>query len=289
MSDCGFFLVNKPENITSSDFVQTIKRLTKVNKIGHTGTLDRFAQGLLILPFGKYTNFSSYFLTANKTYIAEVRFGKFTDSGDRDGTVLNEISFDSVNTWILQNKEKLIQELENLTQIKEQIPPKISALKISGQRQSDLFRKNVDFESKPRPIQVYNVKILQITDMSFTIEIKVSSGTYIRKLIIDLSEKLKFPMYLGNLTRTQVGEISLNGANTLKDFQTGKYKVFSALEILDIPNILVNEFEEKQVKEGKKIFISNLSPQFLFSNHKGEIIAWCEKQGEDYKFLRVFA
>lgn len=288
LNNSGFFLVNKPENITSSDLVQKIKRITKVTKIGHTGTLDKFAKGLLILPFGKYTSFASYFLESDKTYVAKVGFGKFTDSGDRDGNILKEVSFDSINAWLLQNRDNLIQEIQNFIYLKEQIPPKISALKISGQRQSDLFRKNIEFESKPRPIQIYFVNLVQMTNTSFTFEIKVSSGTYIRKLIIDLSEKLEFPFFLEELTRTQIGKLNLENANTIEDFELGNYKIYSPLEILDIPNILINEKEERQIKNGKKISISNPTSQFLFSNHKGEVIAWCEKQKESYKFLRVF-
>lgn len=288
MNSSGFFLVHKPENITSSDLVQKIKRITKVTKIGHTGTLDKFARGLLILPFGKYTGFANYFLEANKTYIAKVGLGKFTDSGDRDGNVLKEVSLDFVNAWFLQNRNNLIQEVQNFLYLKEQIPPKISALKISGHRQSDLFRKNIEFESKPRAIRIEYIKIVEMTNTSFTFKTRVSSGTYIRKLIIDLSEKIEFPLFLEELTRIQIGNLSLENANSIEDFELGNYKIYSPLEILDIPNILVNENEERKIKHGKKIFISNLSSQFLFINNKGDVIAWCEREEKGYRFLRVF-
>ncbi|MCX7998740.1 MAG: tRNA pseudouridine(55) synthase TruB [Leptospiraceae bacterium] len=289
LSNSGFFLVNKPENITSSNLVQKIKHLTKVSKIGHTGTLDRFALGLLILPYGSYTSLSSYFLSANKTYIAQVTIGKFTDSGDKDGQVLKEISQVEAETWLKQNKNQLIKELNHFINIKEQVPPKISALKVKGKRQADLFRENIEFESKPRPISIYSVNILEFSNISFRFEIKVSSGTYIRKLIIDLSTHLQVPMYLESLIRTEIGKINIKDSNTLSDFEQGTYKSFSPLELMDIPSIQVPQEQELQILNGKKIFISKIPEQFFFLNSKQEILAWCKGQKADYHFLKVFS
>lgn len=289
LNSSGFFLVNKPEDITSSDLVQYVKRITKVKKIGHTGTLDKFASGLLILPYGRYTSFASHFLNANKTYIAKAVVGKFTDSGDRDGKVLYEISVSEAEHWLIHNKEKLIQELKNLIYLTEQIPPKISALKIQGKRQSDLFRQNIEFESRPRPIKIYYLNILEISNISFTFEVEVSSGTYIRKLIIDISRTLNIPIYLENLVRIQIGKVNRKYANSLTDFELGQAKSFSPLEILDIPYLIVNEKEELQILRGKKIFIPNVPEEFLFINSKQEVLAWCKREKESYEFCKVFS
>ncbi|HNI90874.1 MAG TPA: hypothetical protein PKX55_22165, partial [Leptospiraceae bacterium] len=168
--------------------VLKIKKNKKPIKIGHTGTLDKAAEGLLILPFGDYTAFSSYFLEADKGYYAQVGFGKSTDSGDRDGVIQNEWDFARTKEFFLSNQESIRQEIEKIIDTNLQTPPVISAIKVGGIRQSSLYREGISFESVARKIKIYKFNYENLDETGFTFHTLVSSGTYIRKIVIDLSE-----------------------------------------------------------------------------------------------------
>lgn len=272
--------------------VLKIKKNKKPIKIGHTGTLDKAAEGLLILPFGEYTSFSSVFLEENKGYIAKVQFGKNTDSGDRDGNTIDERSPQEVINFFEQNLDKIKEEILKIKNTKSQVPPAISALKVGGVRQSSLFRDGIEFESVSRPMEIYSLEYRNLTETGFEMSLKVSSGTYIRKIIMDLGDILNFPMYMESLVRTSIGKNTVDQALSLEDVIFPDSKFYTLEEMISFPWINLNATETKTVRHGGYVAIGEIEGDFLLRDIDGKLLAWCstkEKKAHlPYKYLKVF-
>lgn len=205
MSHEGILLVNKSANKTSFSIIHALRKITKIKKIGHTGTLDPFATGLMVLLIGsKYTKKSQEFLFDDKEYIAELCLGYKTNTFDRDGK-LEEIS----------KKEPFLHEIDEAVssfqgQI-EQIPPMFSAKKVNGQKLYKLARKGTVIERKAISVHV-QIQFLVYVYPTLKLQITCSKGTYIRTLANDIGEKLTCGAYLKNLERIRVGKFHLRDA-----------------------------------------------------------------------------
>lgn len=291
----GFLFVYKPPGITSSDLVLKTKRLLNQKSVGHTGTLDRFAEGLLILPCGDYTAFSQVFLGKDKSYFAEVIVGLKTDSGDPDGVV----EVDERETILPRFESefpisRLEEELNRLTALTSQKAPKISALKVGGKRQSDLVREGSVVEEKERPISIYQVAAIQKTKLGFSFRIHVSSGTYIRKIILDLSEKWGIPLSLQRLVRESIGDYNLKDVKTLD--QISAHDLRNWKEVFPLPTRVVDEAEKKAVIHGGYIWDKLPKPVengfYILDADEDTILAWCDYQGKPdhipYRYRKVF-
>ena len=209
-------LIDKPAGISSFGVVAKVRGYLRNEcghkvKVGHTGTLDPFATGLLILLSGKMTKKSNEFLKLDKEYIADLKLGFKSSTGDPEGEI------EKVDDRVPDAKE-----IEDILQAFigeiEQIPPKYSAIKINGQRAYKLARKGVDFEVPMRKIRIYNIEVLKYEYPRLAIRCQVSSGTYIRTLAEDIGLKLGVGAYLTALRRTKIGEYSVDKTRTLKDF-----------------------------------------------------------------------
>jgi len=223
----GLVLFNKPVGYTSNQIVNYFKKLTQ-KKVGHGGTLDPLASGLLIIGIGEGTKELTLFLKNSiKTYIAEIVLGYVSNTYDREGEI-------QATNKPIPNIEK-IKEILNLF-IGEiyQKPPPYSAIKIKGQPAYKLTRKGVKIELNPRKVEIYNLKILDFRENILKIETVVSSGTYIRSLANDLGEKLGCGAYLNNLSRTKIGEFSVERALTFEDIENDflefRAKVFGRVQ-----------------------------------------------------------
>jgi tRNA pseudouridine55 synthase len=291
----GFLFVYKPPGITSSDLVLKTKRLLGQKSVGHTGTLDRFAEGLLILPCGDYTTFSQVFLGKDKTYLAEVVVGLRTDSGDPDGVVEIETRESSRVEFVSRfPTETLETELKSLTEQKTQKAPKISALKVGGKRQSDLFREGTVVEEKERNITIHSVVDIQKTETGFSFRIHVSSGTYIRKIILDLSDKWGIPLSLGRLVRESIGEYGLDGVKPLEEITKADLRTWK--EVFPLPVRIVDEAERKAVVHGG--YIWDKLPKadslgfYILDSDETTILAWCSYEEKPahipYRYRKVF-
>ncbi|TGL48669.1 tRNA pseudouridine(55) synthase TruB [Leptospira kemamanensis] len=291
----GFLFIYKPPGITSSDLVLKTKRLLNQKSVGHTGTLDRFAEGLLILPCGDYTAFSQVFLGKDKTYLAEVIVGLRTDSGDPDGIVeVDERTSSRKEFESLFSIQRLEEELQNLTKLTTQKAPKISALKVGGKRQSDLFREGTVVEEKERAITIHSVKDIQKTEFGFSFRIHVSSGTYIRKLVLDLSDKWGIPLSLGRLVRESIGEYHVSSAKSLAETTASDLKDWK--EVFPLPLRIVDETEKKAVIHGG--YIWDKLPKadslgfYIVDEDESTILAWCSYEEKPahipYRYRKVF-
>lgn len=217
----GFLLINKPPGMTSHDVVDKLRQITGIKKIGHAGTLDPFASGLLILGISREaTKRLSKFLKLDKEYIATLKLGAESDTFDREGK-------------ITEKKVKRIPTLEEVKEILksflgeiEQIPPAFSAKKIRGKKAYELARKGVEVKLKPERVKIYQISVLDYKFPFLKIKVNCSSGTYIRSLASDIGKKLKCGAYLEDLVRTKIGKFSLEDAVSLEKINHENWRNF---------------------------------------------------------------
>lgn len=214
-------LIDKPAGISSFGVVAKVRAFLRDQfghkvKVGHTGTLDPFATGLLILLSGKMTKKSNDFLKLDKTYEATLKLGSTSTTGDPEGEITH--INDSVPS-ISQIESAINSFLGTITQT----PPKYSAIKINGERAYKLARKGQDFEIPSRQVKIYSIDILNYSYPELTIRCHVSSGTYIRTLAEDIGKKLNTGAYLTSLRRTQIGNYSITNAKKLSDFNKSSF------------------------------------------------------------------
>lgn len=204
----GIIIFNKPEGITSHDVVYILRKKLNIKKIGHTGTLDPMATGVLPMCIGKATKISEYFLKSDKEYIAEFEFGYETKTLDRTSEVIER----NTNIPTKENLKSILKEFKGKI---SQVPPKYSALKVNGKKLYELAREGIEVDIKPRTIEIYELEILkQINEKTFEIRVKCSSGTYIRSLIRDIARKLNSLATLTNLKRIKTGNFMIDSSIT---------------------------------------------------------------------------
>jgi len=210
----GIVLFNKPKNYTSYQIVEFFKNRTK-KKVGHGGTLDPLAEGLLILGIGEYTKELNKFLKESiKTYIAEIVLGARSTTYDREGKI-----YPNDDRIIYPNTDRIKELINSFVGEIEQIPPPFSAVKIKGKPAYLLARKGEKVELKPRKVKIYEIRILNYNWPTLKIEVTCSSGTYIRSLANDIGEKLGCGGYLNELKRTRINEFKVEEALTFEDIE----------------------------------------------------------------------
>lgn len=236
----GIIIINKPKNYTSHDIVRKAKKLLN-EKVGHTGTLDPNATGVLPLLIGKGTLLSKYLIEHDKIYEAVLKLGEKTDTADGEGKVLES---QNVEQSILK-KENIERIFNNLEGKQEQIPPMYSAIKLNGKKLYEYARKGIKVEVKPRTIEIYKLELIKIEDMEIIFRVSCSKGTYIRTLCEKIAEELGTIGYMKELKRIQVGEFNIKDSITIEELEnqeivSNKFitieKYFSNYE-----NIVLNE------------------------------------------------
>lgn len=210
----GILLINKPKEYTSHDIVAIVKKITR-EKVGHTGTLDPNATGVLPLLIGKATGLSKYLINHDKIYIATLKLGIKTDTADGEGKIIEKRDIPNLN------KETIEHTLQNIIGKQEQIPPMYSAIKVNGKKLYEYARSGKTVEVKPRQIEIYNTKLLNIDsrEAEIVFEISCSKGTYIRTVCENLAEKLNTVGYMKELQRVQVGEFNINNSVNIEDIR----------------------------------------------------------------------
>ena len=212
----GILVVNKPKGCTSHDIVYKVKKLFD-EKVGHTGTLDPMAEGVLPILVGKGTLLSKYLINHDKKYIVKLQLGIKTDTADSEGKVIEE---KDVNVDFL-NEENIIKILKSFIGKQEQIPPIYSAIKVNGKKLYEYARKGQDVELKPREIEIYDINLINfsIGEKQIEFEVFCGKGTYIRSLCEDISNKFETIGYMKELKRIQVGYFNIKDSITIQDLQ----------------------------------------------------------------------
>ena len=203
--------INKPTGWTSFDVVKKVRGIIKEKKVGHAGTLDPFAEGVLVLGTGPDTKKLTNIATAKKTYRANLNLGKATDTLDLDGKISAEAVVPELT------KETIASVLASFIGTKEQIPPMYSAKHVNGQRLYKLARKNKTIERDPVMISIDQISLLDYTEPVITFEVTCSKGTYVRVLGVDIAERLGTVGHLTALTRIRVGTYNIADATTIEE------------------------------------------------------------------------
>lgn len=228
----GLFLLDKTPDMSSNMALQKTKRLLGVKKAGHTGSLDPLASGLLPICIGRATRLSSYLLNDDKRYVVEIMLGVTTETGDSEGDILQERSVSEFTT------EFLNQVLTSFLGEIEQVPPMYSALKHNGKRLYELARQGIEVERKPRQIQIHQIDLLGYRHNYLKLDVSCSKGTYIRTLAEDIGIKLGCGAHVTSLRRTEVGDLTLASAWTLKQLEALETKQLRMQCVLDADQIL---------------------------------------------------
>jgi len=207
----GVINVYKPSGITSFDVVRTIKRLSKTKKVGHTGTLDPMASGVLPVCINNATKIVDYIMQNHKVYKATLKLGVTTDTYDREGKILSESELNNIS-------DKDIEEvIKGFVGDIEQMPPMYSALKVNGKRLYELARKGIEIERQKRKITIYDISIENIDIPYVEFTVKCSKGTYIRSLCYDIGDVLKVGGAMWDLERVETGTFSIENSIALED------------------------------------------------------------------------
>ena len=255
----GIIIINKPKNYTSHDIVRKVKKILN-KKVGHTGTLDPNATGVLPLLIGKGTELSKYLINHNKTYEAVLQLGEKRDTGDCEGNIL-----DSKPVQIkCLDKAKIQNIFQSLIGKQQQIPPIYSAIKINGKKLYEYARKGEKVEIQPREIEIYSLELININTEKKQIEfrVKCSKGTYIRTLCENIAEKLQTLGYMKELKRTQVGEFELKDAITIEELENLVNKNEDNKNFITIENYFKNAPSITLDEKRMKLFLNGVKLTF---------------------------
>lgn len=206
----GIVIIDKPHGCTSHDMVNLMRRLTGIKKVGHTGTLDPMATGVLPVCVGSATKVADMLTLSDKCYMAEFVLGMTTDTQDADGEVLTECAVDCEEQDIRDAVNSFVGEIE-------QIPPMYSAIKQDGKKLYELARKGIEVERKSRKITIHSIDILKIDGERVTIKVYCSKGTYIRTLCEDIGIKLHVGAYMNTLRRVRTGPFTIEESHTVDE------------------------------------------------------------------------
>ena len=205
--------IHKPVGWTSFDVVKKIRGIVREKKVGHGGTLDPFAEGVLIIGTGKDTKQLHTITAEDKSYTATLQLGELTDTLDTEGKILERQSIPEMQ------QNKIEQVLNSFLGTSMQIPPMYSAKKVNGQRLYKLARKNIEVEREPVEVQIRDIHLIEFKENQITFSLTCSKGTYVRVLGKDIAEKLGTVGHLISLIRTQVGGFSIDEAQTIPEFE----------------------------------------------------------------------
>ena len=261
----GVLIINKPKDYTSRDVINKLNKILGTKKIGHTGTLDPLATGVLVIAIGSYTKLVNELTSLDKEYIAEIKLGIKTDTGDITGNILEE----NYNYNI--TKENITNIFNNFPKEYEQTVPKYSAVKINGKKLYKYARENIDIELPKRMVNVYSLELLEFNNDIIKFKTKVSKGTYIRSLIEDLCYKLNVIGTMNSLVRTKQGRFNIENALNLEDININT-KLLTSRDILDIKDYSLDDNLYKFVSNGNKLNI-NLSDGYYNMIYNNKDIA----------------
>lgn len=249
----GIIVINKEKDYTSHDVVAKLKKKLNISKVGHTGTLDPNATGVLPILIGKGTKFSKYLINHDKTYKAKIELGKKTDTADVEGNVIEEKPVDT--EYIKQN---LVQVLESFVGKQEQVPPMYSAIKKNGKKLYEYARKGEKIEVEPRKIEIYKIELVKYNEKNIEFIVSCSKGTYIRSLCEDIAEKLNTVGYMKNLERLQVGEFNIEKSVLIDDVNIENIEkyLYTLEDILkDTPKLNLNSKKLKLFLNGVQLTV----------------------------------
>jgi tRNA pseudouridine55 synthase len=279
----GILVVDKPENFTSHDVVAKVRRILKTRGIGHTGTLDPFATGVLVILVGRATRLAQFLDKAEKEYLATVQFGFETDTGDKTGSPkpesqISNSKFQIPNSFSDDEIDKVLNQFRGDTW---QTPPMYSAKKIAGKKLYELARKGVEIERQPVKINISTLEIVEVknrkTENQMTVRVACSAGTYIRVLAENIGKALGTGAHLAELRRTRAGNFDLSNAVTLEDLEKlaieneiSQSLISPRRALAHLPETVLDDSAARKTLNGIKLF----SPAADFLD--GQFVRMCD-------------
>lgn len=261
----GVLIINKPKGLTSFDVVNTVSSLFGIKRVGHTGTLDPLAEGVLVVTIGKATKIAELLTSTYKEYLAEAKLGIETDTGDITGKILN-----TKKTPLNIEVEPVLNSFQK-TYYQE--VPIYSAVKVNGKKLYNYARENKKVELPKKEVTIKEIKLLSKTNDTFTFKCTVSKGCYIRSLIKDIGTALNTYATMSALIRTKQGKFSLEQASTLEDLKQANYQLYKIEEVLDYSTIKVDDKLGKRIQNGQKISNDfNIKDKVIFLTEEGKLL-----------------
>ena len=282
----GIIVIDKDKDYTSRDIVNITEKIFDTRKVGHAGTLDPMATGVLVLGIGTGVKILEYLNDNDKEYIATVKLGLLTDTLDVTGNIIEEVKDFNIT------REEVESTLKLFIGKYDQVVPLYSSVKVSGERLYKYARKNKEVDLPSREVEIFNIELLDFNNDEFTFKTTVSKGTYIRSLIRDIGDKLNIPCTMKELRRTRLGDYTLDDAITTQDLKDEKLKILPLEKALK--NLLivdVDSYIENKINHGA--ILRNLYDKDLiaYRNQNNEIIAIYkvyEKDNTKVKPVKVF-
>ena len=272
----GVIFLDKNKNQTSRDVVNQICKILHTKKVGHTGTLDPLATGVLVVCVGTYTKLVESLTSQDKTYVATMKLGVKTDTGDITGNVLerNPKSFSEQDIYLA---------FQNFPKEYEQTVPIYSAVKINGKKLYEYARNGEKIDLPKRVVHIYDLKILFINNDEIEFETRVSKGTYIRSLIEDIASSLGTIATMSSLRRIKQGNVSIKDCISISNL-TNESPLKQLTDLFDYPKYEIFDEEYHKVQNGNVLFLKSMEPR-LFLAYKDHVVAIYEKKDDIYKMI----
>ena len=260
----GILVVNKDKDCTSRDVVNDLVHIFHTKKIGHTGTLDPIATGVLVCTFGKYTKLNLDLTSEYKEYIAEMKLGVKTDTIDTEGTILLE---EKVNF----TDEEITNAISSFKKTYMQEVPAYSAVKVNGKKLYEYARSNIEVELPKKEVTIKEIEVLSIINNIVKFRCLVSKGTYIRSLIRDIAASLNTYAIMTSLNRTKQGKFDIESSYTIDDIRNNNYKLLDLSDVLDLDIVDMSDKINKLVDNGVAITYTSDKPYILFKYNNEDI------------------
>ena len=256
----GILIINKPQGYTSQDVVSKVKKILNIKKAGHTGTLDPMATGVLPVLLGEYTKLSKYLIEHDKTYVAKLKLGVKTTTGDIEGEVTESKEFDKC----ILEKSNVEKVLNSFIGKQKQMPPMYSAIKVNGKKLYEYAREGKTVKVEPRDIELYDVKLISIVKDEIEFEVSCSKGTYIRVVCEDIAKALGTIGTMSSLNRTIVDKFSIQDAITFEELEEIKDSIDSKLIKMED---VFNEFPKLNLNKRKtELFLNGVMLTFEYDD-----------------------
>ncbi len=272
----GIIIINKPTSYTSRDIINILNKKFNTKKIGHTGTLDPLATGVLVICIGKYTKLVEKITAYQKEYIATIKLGIKTDTLDTTGKILEKD--DNINV----DNQVLINTLNSFLGESMQEVPIYSAVKINGKKLYEYARNKKNIKLPKRKIKIKEIELISNINGEITFRTLVSKGTYIRSLIRDICNSLNVLGSMSSLIRTKQGSFDINNSYSLEDINNNNYELLTVKQIFNYPIHNLNEYEYQKVKNGNPLAL-NFQNEYLILDYQEKTIAIYHLENNIYK------
>ncbi len=284
----GIIVIDKPAGRTSHDMVYEVRRLTGIRKVGHTGTLDPMATGVLPICVGSATKAADMLAFSDKTYRAELVLGKTTDTQDAEGEVLTE-------SEVTCGEEEIRTAIKGFVGKIEQVPPMYSAIKQNGKKLYELARQGIEVERKSRTVTIHSIDILKIDGARVTMEVSCSKGTYVRTLCADIGAALGTGACMSALRRVKTGMFTLADSHTLESLHALKERGELRSAVIDVeelftqyPRITLNEKQVGSVTNGVQMTYRSAEGMYRLYDNNGKFLCISELKNEKLKLVKSF-